>query len=569
MKSKRGPGYYIRRYTRTGVEPLSDNARRFVEANAGFWERAGADGAPEFSRDGENGGFVLMELPSNAYIQHYIAAMTQVAARVFGARALGMVVPADGVTGTRHAILSSYGPIDLFRLTGAQFARAWAGAHARASATFRRLSTPEDVLRLEVDGMEVGDLIYDPILRSGYATLDRVDDRVLRMLRTFYLHRALVLRVLATRDIRYAVFSHHIGIRAGVFFRYLLRARVPVLLVRGVGETNLKEYHGLEQLRDYPLRPEPRFVEHMRSGIEDEIIRLSDDYLERRMGQQTNDKDAALAFKASNRTYTSRADFAGAFGLDPAKPNVFVMLHAFNDHPHMFGVDAILHGDYYRWFQETLRIARSEPRFNWIFKEHPSAEHYQTRDVDLAELFAVTDEPNVRFLGRNADFNARSLRYVADTVVTCIGTAGLEYAALGKPALLAGRGPYSGFGFTHEPATIDEYERLLRSVDSLAPSSEQGQRLARLVLYFQLNIARNTPFPFAPDYSHDQVSHLDEERFYADTAALLSDYPAADANLALRKFAGFIADESATQYVDFDLHPYLEGATAGRKSAPA
>ena len=50
------------------------------------------------------------------------------------------------------------------------------------------------------------------------------------------------------------------------------------------------------------------------------------------------------------------------------------------------------------------------------------------------------------------------MRYLADAIITCISTAGLEYSAQGIPCVLGGEGGYSGLGFTIKPNDVGEYE---------------------------------------------------------------------------------------------------------------
>jgi len=57
-------------------------------------------------------------------------------------------------------------------------------------------------------------------------------------------------------------------------------------------------------------------------------------------------------------------------------------------------------------------------------------------------------------------------------LLTVHGTAGLEYACFGIPTILAGTPLYAGFGFTHEPQTVEEYAILVRNAATLARLSE-------------------------------------------------------------------------------------------------
>ena len=57
---------------------------------------------------------------------------------------------------------------------------------------------------------------------------------------------------------------------------------------------------------------------------------------------------------------------------------------------------------------------------NWVFKEHPAADLYTVKDVDLHAMFARVSKSNIVFLDAGADFNALSIRFLADVIVTCL-----------------------------------------------------------------------------------------------------------------------------------------------------
>ena len=77
-----------------------------------------------------------------------------------------------------------------------------------------------------------------------------------------------------------------------------------------------------------------------------------------------------------------------------------------------------------------------------------------------------------------ADLNTKSISTCADAIVTVHGTAGLEFACLGVPVVLAGRPFYSGFGFTTEPESVTDYERELLALKDISPLSESQVKKA-------------------------------------------------------------------------------------------
>jgi len=275
------------------------------------------------------------------------------------------------------------------------------------------------------------------------------------------------------------------------------------------------------------------------------------------LNQEVSHLAVNLAFNRKNRLYSSADEFCREVGLDPSRPTVFIMLHAFNDFPHSHFTKPMLFQDYYVWFRRTLEIATEVTSVNWVFKEHPAAAFYVTHDLNLDDLFAGISQAHIRFLSRDADFNAASVAKIANSVVTCQGTVGLEYSSLGTPCLLAGESPYSGLGFSLEPQTVADYERQLRRIASLTRLTDDQIRRARTALYFQLRMLQNSPFLFCPFYGHDEIVAMTNRRFWAAATTHLQNADAGTLEHRVDSLAEFVRNESFTQYIDLEKYDFM------------
>ena len=123
----------------------------------------------------------------------------------------------------------------------------------------------------------------------------------------------------------------------------------------------------------------------------------------------------------------------------------------------------------------TLRACAQVSGVQWVVKPHPSASLYG-EDGMVEKMVGDAGARNVVVCPR--DLNTRSLCDCADALVTVHGTAGLEFACLGIPTVLAGRPFYRGFGFTIEPATLEEYGFALAGLAKAVPLSEERKQRA-------------------------------------------------------------------------------------------
>lgn len=537
----------------SGLRPLTPAERSFRAANHAYWSRHldERSGAP----------FVLVEPDVRPLMLLENANMAATIAAERDASIL-FLLPNPLARRTR-SILRSYPRAvfehvvdlrgDLLRLA-VTLVKAW--------RTYRTLRSPDDILTLAVDGITYGDLVYDTVLHMGYATVDRVDRRTLRQLWTFFYYRSKILDLMSRYRIVAAAATSRDRTEAGTLIRYLLRERAEIVLRSVPSVFSAKKYRSLADARVYEFRPEPRYVDVMvrRSA---ELLPLAEAYLKQRLANRVDPINVGLAFDRRKRVFASRQEFASRYGLDPAKPIAFVMLHVFNDHPHYFG--PLLYRDYYTWFGHTIDVAAAVDRVNWVVKEHPASVFYRIHGVSSDSLREQVRSRSLTFLAADEDFNAASLPNLASAVVTCTGTTGLEYSALGIPCVLGGGSSgYGGLGLTIEPSSVDDYVAALRNVDALPRLTHRQLTLAKLVAYFYLHVMWEPRDPFFRAYRREELMRGSDDAMFGDAARILG---ATGGTAALdehvRIVREFMRSPELTQYIDFRRFPLLREAHDG------
>lgn len=233
------------------------------------------------------------------------------------------------------------------------------------------------------------------------------------------------------------------------------------------------------------------------------------------------------------------------------------MLHAFNDFPHIFG--RLLHRDYYQWFKAIFEAAVNNDKVNWIFKEHPYVKYYPANDVDLPGLFSECPKKHLRYLGTEVSFNTASLRYLADALVTCTGTAGLEYSTYGVPCLLAGPCWYAKFGFTVDPETPEEFKKQLMEIDSLQPLSDEQVVMAKLLAYFTFELIDPgrflDPFGIVPTIDFCEQKTFSAERIFQKILEARKQSSELDKKSFIALIDKFIDDPDFIRFWDLNRYP--------------
>lgn len=532
----------------------------FALRNKGFWRKylRGSKADPR--------SVVVTEVSNNVYAAIGTAVAANIVAKVHRARVLYVSHdPREHIIfkWLRSSFSKSYYE-SIHEIISGHFEEIDADVHR----LYDTLQKPDDILKLKYKGLLIGDIVYDLSMRNGYwqATVWEVDDRVYDTL-VKVVSMLFALAFISDRyNVRAALSSHTVGF-SGLLIRYFANQVVESFC--GVAGGPIRKYLLFNgKSMKYRDTIGKVWLDSIMRDNEAKTLLLAkaDKYIEERLsGAFLDDLDSKRAFARAKKEYKSCEEFCRTYDLSSDKPCVFVMLHAFNDFPHHF--ERYIFADYYHWFIETLKIVRNVDSVNWIFKEHPSAEFYPN-DANLNGIFELCNEPNILFLDKDSSFNSSSLRYIARAVVTCLGTAGLEFGCFGVPAIIAADNWYSGQGICYEPQTYQAYRELLEGIiDSVEPLDKEVQNRARVLFYLQYasvfgKTVRGSSFFGTTSASHEERMKNNVDKLLADVIVQLK---SPDILEFLGRIEDFVADGNREC---FYVNEYLE-SKLDRKVASA
>ena len=278
---------------------------------------------------------------------------------------------------------------------------------------FSNINNINDILDIRYNKLLIGDLIYDSVLRTGYwqATITEINPKLYNVIKAAIELIVSLDYIFSNYDVKATIFTHKTSI-AGIPLRY--SANKKVLSISGaIGNGTIRKYYSFNGRRlPYSQSVPKKFIDIIENNkkLKKSILSKSEIHLEKRLKGALEKDIASQKANRGKKIYTDKSTFCSDNSLNENQSNVFVMLHAFNDMPHHF--DDAIFLDYYRWFIETLKIAKKVKTVNWIFKEHPNSDMYPN-DSNLAGIFEICDESNILFIDKNADFSSNSIRYIA------------------------------------------------------------------------------------------------------------------------------------------------------------
>ncbi|MCX6235981.1 MAG: hypothetical protein NTY07_00255 [Bacteroidia bacterium] len=321
---------------------------------------------------------------------------------------------------------------------------------------------PEDLLKLEHNGIFFGDLLYDTILKNspGVITINKITSKEF-----IYIFEALqlietYLNLLKKKPVNLYISTHSQYLTYGLLLRVCSSKYIPV-----IESTDIQLWlHQKQENED--IISNSKYHEYLQKQIklllENKNISISTTETEKVLNDRFignfDQSDVRLAYK--NKKIYNCGDLCEALNINNNYPFVYIFAHVFADAPQGLS-NRMLFKDYYTWLEETIKEACSIKGINWIVKPHPSNKLYN--ESGLVDEIVKKQNSNCVHLCPD-DLSPVSVIETASAIVTAQGTVGIEYTCMGIPVVLASNPFYSGFGFTIEPGSIAEYKVALRDI---------------------------------------------------------------------------------------------------------
>ena len=367
------------------------------------------------------------------------------------------------------------------------------------------------VLGVNINGLPVGDLLYDTYLReTRQVTLSDVDDDLRAYTALAMNYYALYDRLLLDEDVGAVVLGHLVYLRFGMLARVAAARGAEILARYGGKGMRVQRRRSIEAVSDVMTRVEPARVDGILANEGSDAVRFGEQTLVRRMGGEGNEFEYLNEEGYSPaRRRLSADELSRSMGLEPERPKGLLMLHAFPDANHFS--PGLLFDDFYDWYLKTLEIAFELREIDWLIKLHPNLAHY-TDDTGPAEH--ATDSAS-RFEHIHVvpeGLNTASLADMTRFLITVNGKAGLEFAGCGVPVVLGGRSFFAGNGFSEEPRDASAYAAALACGPQLTLNTEQRERalIANDLFYRRLIVDCR----FLPDTPYNFWKPFDEGAFW-------------------------------------------------------
>lgn len=309
----------------------------------------------------------------------------------------------------------------------------------------KTLKCKQDLVDLKIEGVWIGDLIYDVHLRTyNEPTIELSSGIFLKSLLESIQIFVFWNDYMESNDICGLTISHCVYNQA-IPMRLAVKKGVPAFQANAthvyrLSERNLFAYNDFFYFRD-------RF-EELPKLVKEEGLKQASAQIKKRFEGEVG-VDMPYSKKSAYGSFQPKRLIA-----ESQRQKVLIATHCFFDAPHAYGKN--LFPDFYCWL-EFLGELSTTTDYDWYIKTHPD---YRTGTMKVIEQF-LDRYPKFRLLPPSSSHH-QIISEGIDVALTCYGTIGFEYAALGVPVINASvNNPHIAYNFNLHPKTIAEYRNVL------------------------------------------------------------------------------------------------------------
>lgn len=336
----------------------------------------------------------------------------------------------------------------------------------------------EGLKKMKVCGIAAGKSLYEDIIRtSNLSTIKSARNKICLKKMFHILWMLYSLDSYVTKHPVQACIADDIAYHEGLILK-LMKKRGGAIFASNYQqerEVLIDENGSIETIAAFSRKYYAKLVD----SLGEDAVKFSEKHLEERFQGKNGRTIDRGAF--ANKKVITREELMEMYHLDSKKKNVVIMAHTFSDA--VFNYGELYFRDYYDWLEKTLEIASHVTKVNWILKPHPTRSAYNEAVDSIEKMYERYKKDNIALLAD--EISAESILHFADVQVTIGGNSGGEFSCFGIPTIIVGKPYYSGFGYTIEPESFEDYQKCLEHADEIKPLTEEQMITAKKLFYLR------------------------------------------------------------------------------------
>ena len=313
------------------------------------------------------------------------------------------------------------------------------------------LRSNDDVFNFEIDGLRIGEDIYETYLRAGNPTVDLADTAFWDVL-TQAMNLLIFWReYLDKNDVRAVIVSHDCYIDLNILARLAYQRGISVYLPNARGLQQSRESHHIYATRFWRY---PEMIVKLTRDERQQGIEIARNALSRRLSGEV-----AVDMPYSTKSAFQQTETLHLAKIDPRTTGVVIATHCFFDNPHAYG--GMMFKDFWEWlnFVGTISLRTD---YQWFIKVHPD---YRPGTMRIIKEF-VKRYPHIVLVPASTSFHELKSRGV-DVALTCYGSIAHELPLLGYRVVNCAYNPHVAYDFSMTAVTKDDYAEALLSLPDI------------------------------------------------------------------------------------------------------
>jgi len=315
----------------------------------------------------------------------------------------------------------------------------------------REVTTKKDVEDIHINGIYVGDLIYDSFLRDfALPTLDPESPAFKKFIFDVCKYFAYWEQIFETYDVKAVNVSHCV---------YLLAVPLRIAVNRNIDvyQSGINHIYYLTDKNLFAYNEFKYYSENFKELTnvqKSNALRYAKDRIDLRFsGEVGVDMSYSTKSAFTNKRYQRLIS-------ESKNIKILIATHCFIDSPHSYGNN--LFTDFYEWIDYLGKVSE-KTNYDWYIKTHPDF-----FDITMETVIGFSEKyPKFKILPSDASHN-QIIEEGINFVLTTYGTIGFEYAAKGIKVINASlNNPHISYNFNIHPRSIEEYYKTLMNLNSV------------------------------------------------------------------------------------------------------
>jgi len=314
-------------------------------------------------------------------------------------------------------------------------------------------SSKEKLLGLTVNGIHIGDLVYDKVLRNFRVGTFNAGSHEAKSIAAYMIRQFLFWHEYFSLAKVSAVICSHTVYNQGIVPRIATSLNIPVY---EIPDANV--IRRLDKAHPYPGHETAQYRSLFKSMSAEEqklALDLGREILTRRLsggGGQMLSREAAKNF---SRHSTEEKVFS-----DTSRKRVVIFCHHFFDAPHISGL--AIYPDQWEWLAALHKFAKNTD-YDWYLKLHPDGKDanrlvLQKLKRDFSHFTIIPQTTNHR----------QMIKEGISSVFTVYGSVGSEYPYFGVLVVNASStNPHRAYTFNVHPENHGDLEKAVRNLSTL------------------------------------------------------------------------------------------------------